>query len=82
MILTLLFCSGCITYLMVWGQGDSRLQETIAYGLFGTFISTLGSYLFGATWDDKNVMQIFGKEAYRDSSSRTAEFEQVDGPQD
>lgn len=66
-IATLGFCAGCITYLMICGQADSRLHETIAYGLFGTGISVIGSYVFGATWDDMNVMKTLGREAYRDS---------------
>lgn len=60
------FCAGCIVYLMIYGQADSRLHETIAYGLFGTAISVIGSYVFGAAWDDKNVMKTLGRDAYRD----------------
>lgn len=67
-IATLGFCAGCIVYLMIYGQADSRLHETIAYGLIGTAISTIGSYVFGAAWDDSNVMRTLGPEAYRDQA--------------
>ena len=64
-IATIGFCMGCIVYLMVKGEADSRLHETIAMGVIGLFVSTVGSYVFGAAWDDKNIMSILGKEAYR-----------------
>lgn len=64
-IATIGFCMGCIVYLMVKGEADSRLHETIAMGVIGLFISTVGSYVFGAAWDDKNVMSSLGKDAYR-----------------
>lgn len=66
---TLGFCAGSIVYLMVYGQADSRLHETIAYGLIGTAIAVIGSYVFGATWDDRNVMKTLGAAAYRDPAA-------------
>lgn len=69
-IATLGYCAGCIVYLLAYGEADSRLHETIAYGLFGTFISTLGSYVFGAVWDDSNVMKTLGSRAYSDQAGR------------
>jgi hypothetical protein len=65
-VATIGFCMGCIVYLMVRGEADSRLHETIAMGVIGLFISTVGSYVFGAAWDDKNVMATLGRDAYRD----------------
>ncbi|RUV98330.1 hypothetical protein EOA88_00385 [Mesorhizobium sp. M5C.F.Ca.IN.020.14.1.1] len=55
-VLVLLWSSGMVTYLAVWGQADS-LRESIATALILLMGSTLGSYVFGAVWDDKNVMQ-------------------------
>lgn len=52
---TLGFCAGIIVYLTGWGE-DTELHTTIAIGVIGAAVSTLGSYIFGATWDDKNIL--------------------------
>lgn len=54
-IATLLFCAGEIVYLTVWADSTS-LAETIANGVLILAGSTIGSYVFGAVWDDRNVM--------------------------
>lgn len=64
-ILTLIFCAGCIVYLLIAGD-DTKLNETIALGVIGAAISTLGSYVFGAVWDDRNVMTTLGKDAHQE----------------
>jgi len=51
----LIFCALAITWLMIRGE-DIRLHETIAVGLIGLAVSVIGSYVFGAAWDDRNVM--------------------------
>jgi hypothetical protein len=53
---TLALCSAGVIYLTLWGT-DSRLNETLALGYFGLLASTVGSYVFGAVWHDKNLMQ-------------------------
>lgn len=50
---TLFFCAFCILYLMFWGSDTSRLQETIANSAFFLAGGVIGSYVFGAVWDDK-----------------------------
>ena len=52
---TLIFCAAEIVYLTVWGQ-DTNLAETIANGLMLLAASVIGAYVFGAVWDDRNVM--------------------------
>ena len=52
---TLSFCAAQLTYLTVWGQ-DTGLAQTMAIGAYGLAGSTLGSYLFAATWDTKNIV--------------------------
>jgi hypothetical protein len=52
---TLLFCAGEIIYLTLWGD-DTDLAATIANGVIILAGSTIGSYVFGAVWDDKNVL--------------------------
>ena len=49
---TLLFCGLGIVYLIFNGD-DTALNGTIANGLFLLAGSVIGSYIFGATWDDK-----------------------------
>lgn len=55
--LTLAFCAACILYLIIAGE-DTRLHETIASGLILLSGSVIGSYIFGATWDDKGRIEI------------------------
>lgn len=53
---TLIFCAFWLGYLVMFGE-DTRLHETIAQGLLLLAASTIGSYVFGAVFDDRNVMQ-------------------------
>lgn len=76
-ITTLLFCAFCITYIMVWGD-DRPVMEVIVFSAFGLALSVIGSYIFGAVWDDKNVMKEFGSRAYDRSLPRG---EEIEGPQ-
>ena len=50
---SLLFCAGAVSYLLIYGE-DTRLNETLANGFIMLAGSTLGSYVFGAAWDDRN----------------------------
>lgn len=50
--LTLIFSALSITYLMLKGN-DTQLHQAIANGLILLSGSVIGSYIFGATWDDK-----------------------------
>lgn len=49
---TLLWCVALVTYLAVFGRPVS-LSETIANGCLLLMASVIGSYVFGAVWDDK-----------------------------
>lgn len=53
---TLLYCGAMVFYLAVWGESTS-LAEAIATGLILLAGSVIGSYVFGAVWDDRNVMK-------------------------
>jgi hypothetical protein len=50
---TLLFCAAEVVYLTVWGK-DTELHRAIVTSIILLASTTLGSYLFGATWDNKN----------------------------
>lgn len=52
-ISTLVWCAALVTYLAVWGRPTS-LSEAISTGLILLMGSVIGSYVFGAVWDDKN----------------------------
>ena len=49
---TLTFSALSIIYLMLKGN-DTQLHQAIANGLILLSGSVIGSYIFGATWDDK-----------------------------
>lgn len=57
---TLFFCAGEVLYLTVWGS-DTDLHSTIANGLILLAASVIGSYVFGAVWDDRNYMAMTKK---------------------
>lgn len=63
--LTLLFCAGAVAWLLGFGQ-DNELHRAIATGAFLLAGSTIASYVFGAAWDDNNVMKTLGPKAYQD----------------
>jgi len=50
---TLIFCACCVLYVLLMPKPTS-VHETIAVALIGLAISVIGSYIFGAVWDDKN----------------------------
>lgn len=68
-IATLLFCASILTYLTGWGQ-DTKLAETLATGAFLLMGSTIGSYVFGAVWQDVS-MPMHGRRRERTSTVET-----------
>lgn len=48
---TLFFCAGVILYLLLAGE-DNKLNETIIQFAFITGAGVVGSYVFGAAWED------------------------------
>lgn len=52
---TLAFCALAVGYLIVKGNDQSTLQWNIAMGLIILAASVIGSYVFGAVWDDKII---------------------------
>jgi hypothetical protein len=53
----LVFCAACVVWVMVWGDTRS-VNDIIVMCAFGLAFSTIGSYVFGAVWDDKNYMTL------------------------
>lgn len=50
---TILWCVGMVSYLSIWGR-DTSLSETTVNGCLLLMASVIGSYVFGAVWDDRN----------------------------
>ena len=71
----LLFCAWCVAWIMLRGD-DRSVNEVIVMCAFGLAGSVIGAYVFGAVWDDRNVMQHIGRDAYQDAPP------DIDGPQD
>ncbi len=51
----LLFCAWAIAYLTIWGK-DTALERDIVQVLGLLAGGVVGSYVFGAAWDDRNKM--------------------------
>ena len=84
-IFTLLFCAFCVTYIMVI-PGSKPVHEMIVMSAFGLALSVIGSYIFGAVWDDKNVMKEIGPAAYlqptpEEGTTTTVVSQTIEGPQ-
>lgn len=60
MYLVALFCVAVICYVL-GKQLESEVAETAVMFSFLTLIGIVGSYVFGAAWDDKNLMNMRGK---------------------
>jgi len=49
---TLFFCALVVIYLLIFGEGNSELHQTIAMWAFLLSGAVIGSYVFGAAWED------------------------------
>lgn len=56
---TLAFCAAEVAYLTIWGT-DTGLNNTIVTSLILLAGSVIGSYVFGAVWDDANARKYGG----------------------
>lgn len=48
--LTLIFCAVCVSYIMIKGE-DNEVNKVIVMWSFLLSGGTIGSYVFGATWE-------------------------------
>lgn len=53
MFMVLAFCVGNVQYLLIWGD-DTALNKEIATTLLWVMAAIVGTYVFGAVWDDMN----------------------------
>ena len=54
----LVFIGLALAYLLLFGRDDSRLHETLAFGLMTGGFGIISTYVFGAVWDDKNLLAL------------------------
>ena len=52
---TLIFCAAIIIKI-IWSGADTPTAQVALYGSFGLAGTVIGSYVFGAVWDDNNLM--------------------------
>lgn len=58
-ISVLVWCGAMVTYLSILGR-PIQLSETAVNGLLLLMASVIGSYVFGAVWDDKGGLNNIG----------------------
>lgn len=51
---TLIYCAAMTAWLGIWAE-PSSLREQLALALVGLAGAVIGTYVFGAAWDDKNM---------------------------
>ena len=54
---TLLFCASTIVWIL-WNADQGELYKLVVMCCFGLAAGVIGSYVFGAAWDDKNYMNM------------------------
>jgi hypothetical protein len=56
MLVTIAFCMGCVLYVMI-NDRKGGVSEMIVVMAFGTIATTMGSYVFGATWEHVSAIR-------------------------
>lgn len=56
-IVSLLFCAFCILWVLLNSNDSRPVYEIIVICSFTFGASIVGSYIFGAAWDDSNYMK-------------------------
>jgi len=77
---TLVFCAFCILYLMFKGKDSSELHNTIASTAFLLAGGVIGSYVFGAVWEDKGLAVTPTVQPQVNSAAVVEGTDQVDDP--
>lgn len=52
MAVMLTWLVGNAQYLIIWGA-DNALHQNALITILGAIVAIIGSYIFGATWDDR-----------------------------
>ncbi len=56
-VATLTFCSSIIIYVVVSGDPANSLHQSALSWAFTLCGATIGGYIFGAVWDNQNVLK-------------------------
>lgn len=51
-ITTLLFCAGIVVKVTLWSHQSEGIGESLVTMAFGLAGAVIGSYIFGAVWND------------------------------
>lgn len=78
-IITLLFCAAVVTYITLKGT-DSRTAETIVQSAFALAGAVIGSYIFGATWEDKAKISNLNINTGPVTDVNTGNINNIDNP--
>lgn len=54
---TLMFCAALITFIVYEGKPDNSLHSSALGWAFTTALAVIGAYVFGAVWDNSNVLK-------------------------
>jgi cation transport ATPase len=54
MWVVIIFCMSCVAWVL-WKELTSSIADTVVSMAFAVIMGTMGSYVFGAVWDDSNV---------------------------
>lgn len=65
MFVTIAFCMATISYIL-HTKLDTSPAETAMFMAFSTIITTLGAYVFSATWEDNTTRSILSLEKDKD----------------
>lgn len=56
-ITALLFCAGIVAKITLWGHQSEGIGEALVTSAFGLAGAVIGSYIFGAVWNDKSEIE-------------------------
>lgn len=66
-VATLLYCAAMVAYI-TFKNSETRLAEAVATSLILLAGSVIGSYVFGAVWDDKIKTKTVGDKDDKNNS--------------
>lgn len=72
MLSVLLWAVGNAQYIIVWGD-DTVLNQSALYALLALIAGIIGSYVFGAVWDDNDKRRLFSRYIDRRGSEPGSE---------
>ena len=58
---TLFTCAQLVIYVVAWGNPENTLHASTLSWAFTLAGMTIGGYIFGAVWDNQNVLKGGGK---------------------